>query len=50
VSAVATDVMVAGLPEVQISWVGPVRFYAKLGARVSATYRSYAKAVPDRLT
>lgn len=47
VSAVVTDVMVAGLPDVEISWVGPVRFYAKLGATVSRVFRSYAKVLPD---
>jgi GNAT superfamily N-acetyltransferase len=46
VSAVATDVMVAGLADVEISWVGPVRFYAKLGARLSRSFRSYAKVLP----
>lgn len=45
VSAVATDVMVAGLADVEISWVGPVRFYAKLGARRSRSFRSYAKVL-----
>lgn len=45
VSAVATDVMVAGLADVEISWVGPVRFYAKLGARLSRSFRSYAKVL-----
>lgn len=49
VSAVATDVMVAGLTDVEISWVGPVRFYARLGATVSRSFRSYAKSAPDRL-
>lgn len=48
VSAVATDVMVAGLADVEISWVGPVRFYAKLGARLSRSFRSYAKVLPGR--
>lgn len=48
VSAVATDVMVAGLADVEISWVGPVRFFAKLGARQSRSFRSYAKVLaPD---
>ena len=45
VSAAATDVMVAGLADVEISWVGPVRFYAKLGARRSRSFRSYAKVL-----
>jgi GNAT superfamily N-acetyltransferase len=45
VSAAATDVMVAGLADVEISWVGPVRFYAKLGARRSRSFRSYTKVL-----
>jgi mycothiol synthase len=46
VSAVATDLMVAGFEHVEIGWVGPVRFYAKLGATVCRSFRSYAKALP----
>lgn len=43
VSAVATDVMVAGLSTVEVSWAGPVGFYARLGARVSRSFRTFAK-------
>jgi mycothiol synthase len=45
VAAVAADAMVAGLADVVISWVGPVRFYAKLGARPQRSFRSYAKVL-----
>jgi GNAT superfamily N-acetyltransferase len=43
VGAVCEDLQVAGRNEVEISWVGPVRFYAKLGADVSHVYRTYLK-------
>ena len=38
-----TDLMVAGHREAEISWVGPVRFYAKAGATVSRVFRSQSK-------
>ncbi|MCX7621165.1 MAG: GNAT family N-acetyltransferase [Acidimicrobiales bacterium] len=37
------DLMVANFREVEISWVGPVRFYAKAGATVSRVFRTFAK-------
>lgn len=43
VGEVCRDLMVAGHRRVEISWVGPVRFYAKLGAEVSRAYRTYRK-------
>jgi mycothiol synthase len=45
VSAVATDVMVAGLPTVEVCWAGPVGFYAKLGATVSRSFRLFIKVL-----
>ena len=45
VSAVCEDLMVAGHERAEIAWVGPVRFYAKLGATVSRVFRTYAKAL-----
>ena len=43
VSAVCTDLMVARHDRVEICWVGPVRFYAKLGATVSRSFRSMSR-------
>ena len=43
VAAVCRDLMVARRDRVEISWVGPVRFYAKLGATVSRSFRSMSK-------
>jgi GNAT superfamily N-acetyltransferase len=40
------DLMVAKFDEVEISWVGPVRFYAKAGATVSRSFRTYSKTRP----
>jgi hypothetical protein len=40
------DLMVAKFDDVEISWVGPVRFYAKAGATVSRSFRTYLKARP----
>jgi GNAT superfamily N-acetyltransferase len=37
------DLMVANLPRAEVSWVGPVRFYAKAGAVVSRSFRSFRK-------
>jgi hypothetical protein len=45
VGAVCLDLMVAGHDQVEIAWVGPVRFYAKLGAEVSQVFRTYTKAL-----
>lgn len=42
--AIATDLMAAGLPSVEVAWVGPVRFYAKAaGATVSRSFRSLSR-------
>lgn len=41
-----TDAMTAGFRDVEIAWVGPVRFYAKAGARVSRVFRGYRKVKP----
>lgn len=42
--AIATDLMAAGLSTVEVSWVGPVRFYAKAaGATVSRTFRTLSR-------
>ena len=40
-SAIASDVMAAGLDTVQVAWIGPVRFYAK--AAGATTSRAYLK-------
>ena len=42
-SVICTDLMVAGRKEAEISWVGPVRFYAKAGAVVSRVFRSLSR-------
>jgi hypothetical protein len=40
-SAIATDLMAAGLQSVEVAWVGPVGFYANAaGATVSRTFRT----------
>ena len=40
-SAIATDLMAAGLSSVEVAWVGPVGFYANAaGATVSRTFRT----------
>lgn len=44
--ALCTDLMTANARDAEISWVGPVRFYAKAGARVSRMFRSYRKRKP----
>lgn len=39
--AIAADLMAAGLESVEVSWIGPVRFYAKAaGATVSRVFRT----------
>jgi len=44
--AIATDLMAAGLSTVEVSWVGPVRFYAKAaGATVSRSFRTLSRRV-----
>jgi len=43
VSAACTDAMVAGLAGIEVSWVGPMRFYASLGARVSRSFRRWER-------
>lgn len=45
-SAMCEDLMVAGFSTAEVSWVGPVRFYAKAGAQVSRSFRSYRKRRP----
>lgn len=45
-SAICIDLMTANFRDAEISWVGPVRFYAKAGARVSRMFRSYRKRKP----
>lgn len=43
-SELCRDLMVAGYPDAEISWVGPVSFYAKVaGARVSRVFRTVVK-------
>jgi GNAT superfamily N-acetyltransferase len=37
------DLMTANFRDAEIAWVGPVRFYAKAGARVSRQFRLYRK-------
>ena len=37
---VCRDLMVAGHPDVEICWIGPVGFYAKAGGSVSRVYRT----------
>ncbi len=43
---VCRDLMIAEYPHTEISWVGPVRFYAKNGATVSRVFRQYRKRRP----
>ena len=43
VGQVCRDLMIAEYDETRISWVGPVRFYAKAGARIARVYRTYKK-------
>jgi len=44
--AIATDLMAAGLSTVEVSWVGPVGFYAKAaGATVSRSFRTLSRRV-----
>jgi GNAT superfamily N-acetyltransferase len=45
-SAIATDVMAAGLDEVRVSWIGPYRFYAD--AAGATTWRAYLNLVLPR--
>jgi GNAT superfamily N-acetyltransferase len=45
-SALCVDLMTANYRDAEISWVGPVRFYAKAGARVSRMFRLYRKPKP----
>ena len=46
-SAIATDVMAAGFDQVEVSWIGPIGFYAKAaGASVSRVFRSLSKPAP----
>lgn len=40
---VCRDLMIAEYDQTRISWVGPVRFYAKAGAHISRVYRTYRK-------
>lgn len=44
-SVIAKDVMAAGIDTVEVSWIGPIGFYAKAaGASVSRVFRSLAKS------
>ena len=44
-SAIAKDVMAAGIESVEVSWIGPIGFYAKAAdASVSRVFRSLAKS------
>jgi GNAT superfamily N-acetyltransferase len=45
-SELCKDLMAANLRDGEIAWVGPVRFYAKAGARVSRMFGSYRKRKP----
>lgn len=38
---ISRDLMIAEFAHTEISWVGPVRFYAKSGATVSRVFRGY---------
>jgi len=43
---VCRDVMVAGYGDVEISWIGPMRFYAAAGGSVSRVFRMLHKPRP----
>ena len=46
-SAIAKDVMAAGIESVEVSWIGPIGFYAKAAdASVSRVFRALAKRRP----
>ena len=45
VSAVCADLMVARRDRVEIAWVGPVRFYAKLGATHGRSFRTMSRSL-----
>jgi hypothetical protein len=43
-SELCRDLMVAGYPDAEIAWVGPVSFYARTaGARVSRVFRTVVR-------
>jgi GNAT superfamily N-acetyltransferase len=44
---VCRDLQIAEFDETEISWVGPARFYAKNGARISRVFRRYRLRRPD---
>ncbi len=44
---ISRDLMIAEYPHSEISWVGPVRFYAKSGATVSRVFRGYRRRRPE---
>jgi GNAT superfamily N-acetyltransferase len=44
---VCRDVMVAGYADLEISWIGPMRFYAKAGGSVSRVFRMLGKRRPS---
>lgn len=46
---VCRDLMIAEFSHTEISWVGPIRFYAKAGATVSRVFRQYRKRRPRDL-
>jgi len=43
---VCRDAMVSGYADVEISWIGPMRFYAKAGGSVSRVFRMLHKPKP----
>lgn len=43
VGAVGADLQAAGVETIEICWVGPTTFYAKLGATVNRSFRTYRK-------
>ena len=44
---VCRDLMIADFTHTEISWVGPIRFYAKAGATVSRVFRQYRLRRPS---
>jgi hypothetical protein len=44
---VCRDLMIAEFSHTEISWGGPIRFYAKAGARVSRVFRQYRLRRPS---
>jgi len=46
---ICRDLMIADFTHTEISWVGPVRFYAKSGATVSRVFRGYRLRRPTAI-